>query len=36
MGSYKMELCALRRELSHRGWLDDSFGCCQPIWYRPF
>ena len=39
-GSYKMklnrELCALRRELSQLSWLDDSFGCCMPIWYCPF
>ena len=31
-----MKLCALRRKLSQQGWLDDSIGCCQPIWYCPF
>ena len=30
------ELCALRRKLSQQNWLDDSFGCCLPLWYCPF
>ena len=39
-GSYKMELnrklCAMRRKLSQRYWLDDSLGCCLLMWYCPF
>ena len=39
-GSYKMELnrklCAMRRKLSQRYWLDDSLGCWLLMWYCPF
>jgi len=39
-GSYKWKLkwklCAVRRELSQRCWLDDSIGCWLHIWYCPF
>ena len=30
------KLCAMRRKLSQRYWLDDSLGCCLLMWYCPF
>ena len=30
------KLCAMRRKLSQRYWLDDSLGCCLLMWYGPF
>ena len=27
------KLCAMRRKLSQRYWLDDSLGCCLLMWY---
>ena len=32
----KRKLCAMRRKLSQRYWLDDSLGCCLLMWYCPF
>ena len=26
----------IAQEVKPAGWLDDSFGCCLPIWYCPF
>ena len=30
------KLCAMRRKLSQRYWLDDSIGCSLLMWYCPF
>ena len=30
------KLCAMRRKLSQRYWLDDSLGCCLLMWYLSF
>ena len=32
----KRELSLLRRQEVKHCVLDDSFGCCLPIWYCPF
>ncbi len=31
-----MEVMRFAQEVKPASWLDDSFGCCLPIWYCPF